>query len=96
MAIDKNETYLTQIVEKGFDSLKEDIEDIKKDLKEVNDEVKGVKEALYEPDKGIYARLVAIDTKANQHQWLINILGKAFWIIVGVGFTLLGKLLFDN
>jgi hypothetical protein len=94
MATDKNESLLTQIVEKGFDSLKEDIEDIKKDLKEVNDEVKDIKNSLYEPDQGIYARLVKIDTKANQHQWLIDILGKGFWLILGAGITVLAKLIF--
>lgn len=78
----------------GFDDLKNEISDLKQDIKDTNVEIKDIKEKLYNPDDGLYARLVKIDTKTNKHQIWFDLFGKAFWLLIGSIITVLVKLLF--
>lgn len=52
---------------------------------ELGENISKIKEAVYEPDKGLYARLNRLDTRLDSLEIWKNNNSKILWIIVTVG-----------
>jgi len=52
---------------------------------ELADNISKIKEAVYHPDKGLYARLSRLDSRLDQLEMWRNTNAKVMWIIVTVG-----------
>lgn len=70
----------------GFDRLEDSIEEIKTDIK-------NIKENLYDPDQGLYSRIVKVDQKAEQSTKHWDNLAKIGFLVAGALITVLVKFL---
>ena len=73
---DEGLTALTQ----GIFELKLAVENMAEKQQEMNEDVKKIKEAVYNPDSGIYARLRELEqwkTQQQKYQWavMVNLIG---------------------
>lgn len=52
---------------------------------ELADNISKIKEAVYHPDKGLYARLSRLDARLDQLEVWKNTNARVMWIVVSVG-----------
>lgn len=55
---------------------------------ELADNISKIKEAVYHPDKGLYARLSRLDGRLDQLEMWKNANAKVMWVVVSVGIGL--------
>jgi len=55
---------------------------------ELADNISKIKEAVYHPDKGLYARLTRLDARLDQLEMWKNANAKVMWVVVSVGIGL--------
>ena len=55
---------------------------------ELADNISKIKEAVYHPDKGLYARLSRLDARLDQLEMWKNANAKVMWVVVSVGIGL--------
>jgi hypothetical protein len=55
---------------------------------ELADNIAKIKEAVYNPDKGLYARLNRLDSRLDQLEAWKNANAKVMWVVVSVGIGL--------
>ena len=55
---------------------------------ELADNIAKIKEAVYHPDKGLYARLSRLDARLDQLEMWKNANAKVMWVVVSVGIGL--------
>lgn len=55
---------------------------------ELADNISKIKEAVYNPDRGLYARLTKLDARLEALEAWKNTNSKAMWLIVSIGIGL--------
>ena len=55
---------------------------------ELADNISKIKEAVYNPDRGLYARLTKLDARLEALEACKNTNSKAMWLIVSIGIGL--------
>jgi len=55
---------------------------------ELGDNISKIKEAVYNPDEGLYARLTRLDARLDQLESWKDANAKVMWVVVSVGIGL--------
>jgi len=55
---------------------------------ELADNISKIKEAVYNPDQGLYARIIKLDARLEALEAWKNTNNKAMWLIVSIGIGL--------
>lgn len=63
------------------------LENLKKDSEELKKDLKVIKESLYDPDNGLYFRLLKLSNESDKHKNIFSFFEKMLWLLVGAGIT---------